>query len=451
MLAAYLKELGQPHLGLGLESLSIEQCDAFLMQLQAYGPETLKKQRSLLRSRQMSDLAAYTSLQKMSIPSEEDRRLGERYIDEGKVGCLILAGGQATRLGCQGPKGMVPVTPLTGKSLFQLFAQRTLRAGKRADRLLPLSIMTSSINHDQICSYFEEHSSFALQGSQLSFFPQDNLPFLDREGNWLLQQPGVLAEGPDGNGNALRCFYDQGLWDKWRNEGIEYLNVIFVDNPLADPFDSAFIGFTARNGLDIGMKVVERMSFPEKMGIVVEKDSRIKVIEYSEFSHDAAFTFRYASPGLFCFSMEFVRHLYEDLRAEAPLHLAQKSATVIPAHACARASTTVFKSETFQFELLDFTEKSAALLYPRRSTYAPLKNAQGEKSPATAREALLEFDKEIYTELSGLPAPNFSFELDPVFYYPTEALKQRMRGCRIARSGYITLESLSSKTDSEML
>ena len=86
------------------------------------------------------------------------------------------------------------------------------------------------------------------------------LPFVDDRGHWLLEEPGKIAQGPDGNGHALRLFYESGLWDKWRAKGIEYLNIIVVDNALADPFDPEFIGFAHRTGTDVSLKAVARLS-----------------------------------------------------------------------------------------------------------------------------------------------------------------------------------------------
>ena len=257
-----------------------------------------------------------------------------------------------------------------------------------------------------------------------------------------MEKEGFVAEGPDGNGHALKSFYEQGLWQIWDRLGIEYVNVVFIDNPLADPFDSEFIGFTIQQGLDIGMKVIKRDSLDEKMGVVVQDKNRIKVIEYSEFASEQSAQYSYASPGQFCFSMRFIRDLYEDLHAELPLHLAQKKALIIPVGKSTPELSSILKCETFQFDLLAFTEQSKALLCPRWRTYAPVKNAKGKNSPEEVKKALLDFDKKIYTALSGVQAPDFPFELDPTFYYPTEALKKQMRGYHLTHGGYISAELL---------
>ncbi len=439
----YLEQLGQPHLGLNIESLSPSERHAFREQLTRYGPKTLARQRALLAAPVSNTLDSYSPLSHVESGLLSDQKRGDALIREGKVGCLILAGGQGTRLGYDGPKGIVPITAVKRKSLFQFHAERAVCASKKAQQLLPIAIMTSPINHDQTLSFFEKQDFFGLHPSQLTFFPQGMLPLLDAQGHWLLERPGSLAVGPDGNGLALHCFYEQGIWDLWRKKGVEYLNVIFVDNPLADPFDGTFIGFTDAKDLDVGLKVVERISLSEKMGVIAKAQNKIKVVEYSEFSPMASAEYLFANTGLLCWSMEFIRKLCQDKTKQLPLHVAHKQASAIPIGSTIAEQVSVCKCETFQFDLLDFTEKSAAMLCPRQSTYAPVKNAQGEKSPASAKEALLAWDKQIYSQLSGLTAPAFAFELDPAFYYPTEAIKKAMRECVLPGSGYITPEILN--------
>src|SRR5690348_3681020 len=48
---------------------------------------------------------------------------GEDLIKQGKVAAFVVAGGQGTRLGWDGPKGTFPATPVKKKPLFQCFAE----------------------------------------------------------------------------------------------------------------------------------------------------------------------------------------------------------------------------------------------------------------------------------------------------------------------------------------
>ncbi|HSX12744.1 MAG TPA: UTP--glucose-1-phosphate uridylyltransferase, partial [Rhabdochlamydiaceae bacterium] len=199
-----------------------------------------------------------------------DITTGEALIAEGKVGCLILAGGQGSRLGLSMPKALINVSFAKSKSLLQLFCEKTVAASKKVKRPLNLALMTSPLNHAEIEYTLHKNHYFGLQQGQISLFSQNMLPFLDTYGNPILQPAGNYAEGPDGNGGALKAFYESGIWQQWQEQGVEYLNLVLIDNPLADPFDPNLTGYHAGRDLEVTIKSVLREKEEEKVGIIVE-------------------------------------------------------------------------------------------------------------------------------------------------------------------------------------
>ncbi len=444
---SHLDAVQQKQLLAGFEQLSTEQKVNFLQQIKLYDLSLLQRQKEVLYSGKTSE-RSIEPVQGSSVSgSQEDKARGEALIREGKVGCLILAGGQGSRLGFSGPKGAVGVSAIKGKSLFQLFSERTLAASVWAERPLHLAIMTSPLNHEQTQAFFEAHQHFDLPATHLDFFEQSVLPLCDDRGNWLLEKPGQLAVGPDGNGRALHHFYHSGLFEKWRADGVEYINVILVDNPLADPFDAELIGFHDRRQADVIVKAVQRVSAQEKMGVVVRSNNKLAVIEYTEISDadlqavnpDGSSRFPIANTSLFSFHMDFIRKIATDPTCVLPLHLARKKADVLLGTAQGHCTETVqvWKYETFIFDLLAFATSADLLLYPRDQVYSPLKNASGEKSLSTVQKALIAHDRRTFFALSGKLPPETPFELHPSFYYPTAKLAAAWKGKELPATPYI--------------
>lgn len=367
----------------------------------------------------------------ISSGSESDRIFGQKLISEGRMGCLILAGGQGTRLGADRPKGTFPVSVIKNKSLFQIFFEKTKAASKWAGRPLCIAVMTSPLNHEETVAFLKKHHWFGLSESQVFFFSQKMLPFLDVEGNYLLNDEGKKVEGPAGNGEALKDFYQSGIGEKWRQEGIEFLNVIPIDNPLADPFDAELCGFHARCKNEVTIKAVPRRFEEEKVGLIIEKRGKVKVIEYSELSEIQKKSTHPANAGLFCFSMDFISKVLE---VELPQHRSHKWVPSL--------SKMAWKSETYIFDLLEYADKIGVLLYPRKKAFAPLKESAGEFGLEGVQKALLASDRETYFQISGIMPSEKKFELDQAFYYPTPELLKQWKGKPLPEQTYIESELL---------
>ncbi|MCD4825039.1 MAG: UTP--glucose-1-phosphate uridylyltransferase, partial [Phycisphaerae bacterium] len=78
--------------------------------------------------------------------AEEARQRGEELLAAGKVAAFVVAGGQGTRLGYEGPKGCFEATPVVKKPLFRLFAEQIRAAANRYRVHIPWYILTSPVN-----------------------------------------------------------------------------------------------------------------------------------------------------------------------------------------------------------------------------------------------------------------------------------------------------------------
>ena len=366
LLSQHFHSLEQAHLLHALETLSTDQIEAFWQQAQHLNLSLLTEQRKLL-GMEKKTLSSMPLKNPCSLGLKNYKRIGCELIKRGKVGCIILAGGDGSRLNWKGPKGTFPICK---KSLFQRLCER-IKKKQSLGQCLQIAIMTSLSNHAETKKFFKKNHFFGLKSSQVHFFLQKNLPFLDEKGNWCLQAPGKIAEGPNGNGDVLNGFFTSKIVDLWKSLQIEYVHVIPVDNPLADPLDPELTGFTVESGLSVALKVVKRESSRENMGVVAQKKEGISIIEYSEISPERYEEFLFCNVNVFCFCLADLQSLYYQVKL--PLHLARKKTNLLSLNQAKQISCFIWKYEKFLFDVLDYLPRSATLLYPRHLTYAPLK------------------------------------------------------------------------------
>lgn len=429
-----LETIGQQHLLKYWTSLHPQHQQALLYQIDALDLLVLEYQQSLLRnpSAVVSSIEPLTEFARARNITQVDA--AKKIIAEGLLGCLIVAGGQGSRLRFNGPKGMFPVTPVKQKSLLQLFAEKTLAAGKQAGRSLPLAIMTSPGNHEETVAFFEANNYFGLDPAQLSLFSQEMLPLLDSNGSLFLENTHTIAKGPDGNGAALHHFYKQGIWKKWHDSGVRYLNFALIDNALCDPYDAKLLSFLVTQQSDVAVKCVERQNPEERVGILAKQEGKVTVVEYSEMpdaqrlalAADGSLLYPCANLSLFCFGMDFIKKIANITVDKLPLHLAYKAAKTINTSGSPE-QTMAWKFEQFIFDLLPLADKVNALLYPRHECFAPLKNFEGEDSIHTVKVRLQERDRQVFSQITGHPCTTSPFELSQSFHYPTSELLAKWR------------------------
>lgn len=326
--------------------------------------------------------------------ASQARRAGVEALRAGRVGFVLVAGGQASRLGYEGPKGCYPIGPVSQRSLFSFHAARIGAAARRHGFQPAWYVMTSPANDRTTRDFFTEHGHFGLAPDDVYFFVQDMLPALDEKGRILLASEDALFLAPNGHGGTLDGLARSGALAHARSRGIEHLSYFQVDNPLAPPADELFIGLHVLERAQMSSKVVDKREPGEKVGVLGRIDGKVGCIEYSDLpkhlleARDAAgrLAFRAGNIAMHCIDVDFVARLTEG-GLKLPWHLAQKKMKVFePGQG--EVERAGVKFETFVFDALGAAERTVTLEVDRALEFSPVKNRDGVDSPDTCRADL---------------------------------------------------------------
>jgi UDP-N-acetylglucosamine/UDP-N-acetylgalactosamine diphosphorylase len=327
------------------------------------------------------------------------RAAGEGVLSEGRVAAVLLAGGQGSRLGFDGPKGALPFTPITGRTLFWQHAATIAAVRRRYAARVPLYILTSPTNDEETRAFFARHGHFDLPPDSVRFVVQGTLPAVDaRTGAILRETPDRLALSPDGHGGLLSALRDCGALDEMAAEGVDRLFTFQVDNPLVRTCRPEFLGHHEIAGARMSSVVVRKVSPEERMGVIARVDGRPGVVEYSDLPDELAelrddedeLVYWAGSIAVHCIDRSFAEELTHD-GLQLPFHRALKRVPHVDGEGrpVDPDEPNAIKFETFLFDALAHAERTIAVESLREEEFAPIKNADGSDSPATARAALV--------------------------------------------------------------
>ena len=414
-LKARYEAAGQGHVLAHVDKIaSTEEKEAFLAQLEGIAVERIAALLASAKADQGAGADAVIAPITGNVGRSTDaafvakvRPIGMEAIGQGKVAALVLAGGQGTRLGFDGPKGCYNIQLPSQKTLFEIMADSQVMAKGPAggDAKLPLFVMTSPINHMATEAFFREKNFFGLGEESVFLFEQGMLPCLTEEGKIILETKSKVAMAPDGNGGIYPSLKASGGLDKMIADGVQYLHIFSIDNALVKPADPVFMGHCIAEGADCGNKSVWKSHPHEKVGVVALRGGKPCVVEYSEIS--AAMAEQVGADGRLAFgagnicnhfyTLDFLKNvvlanmgdLYHIARKKIPYYDAEKDEIIKP------TENSGLKLETFIFDVFPFSTKMAILEAERSEEFAPVKNAPGSSSdsPDTARAMISAISK----------------------------------------------------------
>ncbi|KAJ5698206.1 hypothetical protein N7462_000211 [Penicillium macrosclerotiorum] len=374
---------------------------------------------------------------------------GLKLVAENKVAVVLMAGGQGTRLGSSAPKGCFDIGLLSEKPLFQLQAERIAKLQELAQKasgvasaVIPWYVMTSGPTRKPTEEFFAKNKYFGLDKSNVFIFEQGVLPCISNEGKIIMENKGKVAVAPDGNGGIYQAIVTSGVREDMRKRGIEHIHAYCVDNCLVKVADPVFIGFSASKDVDIATKVVRKRDAAESVGLIVQKNGKPDVVEYSEIDKETAEAVDPKQPGLLKFrAANIVNHYYsfrffesmETWMHKLPHHVARKKIPFVDpssGDAVKPEKPNGIKLEQFVFDVFPMTplEKFASIEVRREDEFSPLKNARGtgQDDPDTSRDDIMKQGQRWVEAAGGIVITEddkFGVEISPLISYGGENLE----------------------------
>ncbi|KAG0471263.1 hypothetical protein HPP92_015809 [Vanilla planifolia] len=344
---------------------------------------------------------SYVSTVEERPPAERERwwKRGLKAISEGKLAVVLLSGGQGTRLGSSDPKGCFSIGLPSGKSLFQLQAERILRVQRLAAQTIDGSVMpihwyvmTSPFTDEATRKFFESHKYFGLDAEQVTFFQQGTLPCISKDGRFILETASKVAKAPDGNGGLYAALKSSKLLDDMAMRGVRYVDCYGVDNALVRVADPTFLGYFIDKGVAAAAKVVRKVC-------------------------------------LHMFTLDFLNQVAHGLEKDSIYHIAEKKISSI------HGLTMGVKLEQFIFDAFAYAPSVALFEVLREEEFAPVKNANGASydTPDSARLMLLRLHSRWVVAAGGflthsVPLYLTGVEISPLCSFAGENLEAICRG-----------------------
>jgi len=368
----------------------------------------------------------------------EARDCGAEVLAAGKVGVLLVAGGQGTRLGFAHPKGLYPIGAVSGASLLQIHLEKILATSRQYGVTIPLYLMTSRITHDETVAFLAEHERFGLPSDALHVFCQGEMPAVDAvTGRLLLADKGQLAMSPDGHGGMLAALSLSGDLADMQSRGIEHVFYLQVDNPAVGVCDEEFIGYHVLSGSEASTQVVPKQSADERVGNVVAIDGKIRIIEYSDMpaeiaaEHDADGRLKLwaGSTAVHVFDTSLLAQAERDA-ASLPWHIAHKKVPYVDPQGqrVDVVEPNAFKFERFIFDLLPAASGGIVMEIDPAVNYAPVKNADGaaDATPAACREQMVALHTTWLREAGVTVEEGTPVEISPLYARTAEQVRERV-------------------------
>mgnify|MGYP000272081313 FL=1 len=311
---------------------------------------------------------------------EEYSNLAKEILRKNKLCVITMAGGQGSRLGVNGPKGMFKLN-IDGKlkSFFEINCEKLIKANKQYNIEILWLIMTSKENDLQTQEFFRNNNYFGYPKNRIIFFTQNEIPVLDLNGKILLEEKYKIKKAANGNGDVFEALSKNNIINKLDDEGIEYISFMGIDNILANPIDYIFLGMMAYKKYQVASKSIFKENAMEKSAVFCKRRNRPYILGYDKISKELSeekakngeFLYRDCNVLAHLMTLKAVKKV---IQKDLPYHrvfrktnaLNQKGESVIQ---------DSFKFEKFIFDAFSYFEDMLVLRI-EKDEFAPIKNKE---------------------------------------------------------------------------
>ena len=396
-----LKKYNQEHLLYFFDNISQEEQNKLIKQILNINFEKILSlyQNSLIQDEISNiDISPIPHIEKNNLSHNEIdyySKIGEAIIKNNELAIVTMAGGQGSRLGYKGPKGtyMLNLKPIK-KSLFQIIAENIIETNNKYNVILPWYIMTSDENDKQTQDFFKINDFFGYPKEKIKFFKQSKLPLIDINGKLILQEPYLIKEASNGNGNVFKSMERANIIEDMHNLGIKWICFGGIDNVLLKNVDPLFLGLTLGNNMEIGSKSIFKNEPLEKTAVYCKKNGKPSILDYnditlelseSKISGTDTYLYREANMLSHIMSIDAVEKVKN---IELKYHRAYKKNAFVNSEGVKQVpdKPNTFKFENFIFDAFSYFDDMLLLRVNENEEFAPIKDFTGIYNPDSAIE-----------------------------------------------------------------
>lgn len=318
---------------------------------------------------------------------------GIKAIKSGKVGVITLAGGQGSRLGFKGPKGCFCLDTEPPISLYEVLCNYIKSASLKYKVEIPWYIMTSTNNYFDTLDFFEKNNYFEYDRNNFHFFTQSNLPVIDMNRKLVLSEMYEINLASNGNGNLFNSLRRANMIRSMAQKKLEWLFVGGIDNPLLNPLDPVFIGYTIHSKCKIGAKSLFKEFSNDTSWIFAIDRGKPSIVNCEVFAEELSqitdksgqYLYRDTNMLAHLFSFDAIKKMSN---IDLPYHRAFRKNAFVNFEGMKQVpdEPNIYKFEQFIFDAFPYFDNLALLRVNSSKEFSPIKSFTGPFNPEIATE-----------------------------------------------------------------